>query len=98
MALEKRGLRRYVEFTLARSKRFQRIGPVSVSVWKIDPRRKTYDLSVIADNRRTERKHVGLYSPVRIASNEGGHPLEFVVNSIDRDGISGYLSEPKSTR
>ncbi len=98
VALEKRGLRRYVEFTLARSKRFQRVGPVSVGVWRIDSRRKAYDLSVITGTHRIERKHVALYSPVRIASSEYARPLEFVVNSIDRDGISGYISEPKSTR
>jgi len=98
VALEKRGVRRYVEFTLARTRHLQRVGPVSVGVWKIDTRRKIYDLSVIADSRRIERKHVALYSPVRIASSEFVRPIEFVVNSIDRDGISGYISEPKNTR
>lgn len=98
VALERRGVRRYVEFTLARSRRFQRVGPISVGVWRIDARHKVYDLCVLADNHRVDRKHVALYSPIRIASNEYTRPLEFVVNSIDRDGISGYISEPKLGR
>ncbi len=98
VALEKLGVRHYVEFALARSRRLQRVGPLFVAVWRIDPRRKVYDLSLISDSHRVERKHVGLYTPIRIASSDYARPIEFVVNSLDRDGISGYISEPKSPR
>lgn len=94
LALERHGARHYVEFTLARSRRLQRVGSVSIGIPRIDARRKLYDISVIADGHRTERKRVALYSPIWVSSNEFARPLQLVVNDIDRDGISGYLSEP----
>lgn len=94
LALEKKGARRYAEFTLARSRRLQRVGSLSVGVWRIDKKRKLYDVSLITDGHRVDRKRLGLYSPISISSSKFAQPLQFVVNSVDRAGISGYVSEP----
>ena len=96
--VEKHASRRYVEFTLARSRRFQQVGTASVGVWKIDSNHKLYDMSVVAQGHRVDRKRVGLNSPITIPSSASERPLQLVVNSIDRNGISGYLSEPQSSR
>lgn len=90
------GIRRYLDFTLTRSKRFQQVGPVLVGVWKIDAKHKLYDVSVMANGHRVDRKHVGLNSPVSIVSAEAGRPLQLVVSSITRGSISGHVSEPQA--
>ena len=97
MSPDKTVIRRFVPFTLARSRHFQQIGPLSVAVWKIDPRHKLFDIAVIADGRRISRKHVGLDTSIWIPTREFSHPLALVANSVDRDGISGYLSEPQTS-
>lgn len=95
LALEKHTSRRYVEFTISKSRHVQPVGPIDIGVLRTDQRRQTYDLRVVADGHRVERKHVPVYAPVYIQSNERSHPLEFVVNKVDWDGVSGYLSEPR---
>ena len=87
-----------MEFTLARSRRFQQVGPVWVGLWRIDAKHKLYDISIIANGHRVDRKHVSLNSPVSISDSDFARPLQLVVNAIDRDGISGYVSEPQSVR
>ncbi len=95
VSLEKRGLRHYVEFSLGKSRRLEPVGPVSVGIWRTDARHKTYDLAISAGGHRLQRKHIALYSAVLIATAEHSRPVQFVVNEIDRDGVSGYLSEPR---
>jgi len=97
-ALEKRGVWRYFDFSLPRSRRLQRVGPVSVVVWRIDAKHKLYDVVIITDGHRVDRKRVSLNSPVLVASSRFVRPLQFVVRSIDRNGISGYLTEPQAVR
>jgi hypothetical protein len=87
-----------VEFALARSKRFQQVGPVSVGVWRIDTKHKLCDVSVLADGHRVDRKHMSLNSPVVLSSSKFARPLQLVVSSIERGGISGYVSEPQATK
>jgi hypothetical protein len=98
LSLENRGTRRYVEFALARSKRFQQVGPLSVGVWRLDSKHKLCDISVLADGHRLDRKHVPLNSPVLVSSSRFARPLQLVVSSIARGGISGYVSEPQAAK
>jgi hypothetical protein len=97
VGLENRGTRHYIEFNLTRSKRFQRLGPLSVGVWRIDSKHRLYDVSFLADGHRIDRKHVSLDTAVSLSINQFGRPLQFVVNSLDRNRVSGYLSEPKAS-
>src|SRR5216683_1226083 len=49
--LRRRGDRYYYEFTLQRSKRAERVGPVQMSLNKTDPKRAKYTLTVVADDK-----------------------------------------------
>lgn len=97
-AVDKITERRYVDFTLARSRRLQEVGPIAVGVWKVDAKHKLYDVSLMANGRRVDRKRVGLNSPVSIASGEAGRPFQLVVSSIARNSISGYVTGPTAGR
>jgi uncharacterized coiled-coil protein SlyX len=93
--LQKRGERKYYEFQLPKSKEFQHVGPLSISVRKVDFKRKYYDLQVMVDDRQIEKKHVNLYEPLMLTLADRRQPIELVVNGIDKSEVKGYVSEPK---
>jgi uncharacterized coiled-coil protein SlyX len=95
VTLEKRGERSYFEFDLAKTKQFQRIGPITLSLRKADTKHKNYDLAMIVDDNELSKKKVNLYEPVWIHMEDGGQPVQIVVNHIDKDSVHGYVSAPK---
>ncbi len=95
VALEKRGERNYIEFQLDKSKEFQRVGPISLSLRKVDFKKKYYDLVMMVDDFQLQKKNVNLFEPVWITLSDRPQPVELVVNEIHKDLIKGYISEPK---
>ncbi len=95
VALEKRGERSYYEFDLAKSKQFQRVGPLSISLRKADTKHKSYDLAMIVDDNQLAKKQVNLYEPISIHTENGSQPLMVVVNRIEKNLVHGYISAPK---
>jgi hypothetical protein len=93
--LEKRGERSYTEFDLMRSKQFQRIGPLTLSLRKADTKHKSYDLALIVDDNELSKKKVNLYEPIWIHTENGGQPIQVVVNRIEKNLVHGYVSSPK---
>src|SRR6266849_7173585 len=49
--LRRRGDRNYYEFTVQKSKNAQRVGPVQLSLVKTDPKKSTYSITVVADDK-----------------------------------------------
>jgi septal ring factor EnvC (AmiA/AmiB activator) len=95
VALEKRGERSYFEFQLDKSKNFQRVGPISLSLRKVNYKHKSYNLSLMVDDFKLDKKNVNLYEPVWITLTDRPQPVELVVNKVSKDQVTGYLSEPK---
>lgn len=95
VTLQKRGERNYFEFDLTKSKQFQRFGPLTLSLRRTDAKHKNYDLSMVVDDNRLDKKHVNLYEPIWIHSETGGQPVQIVVNKIGRNTAHGYISAPK---
>jgi len=95
VALEKRGEKNYVEFQLDKTKNFQRVGPISLSLRKVDFKKKHYDLNMMVDDFQLQKKNVNLFEPVWITLSDRPQPVELVVNEIHKDEIKGYISEPK---
>lgn len=95
VALEKRGERSYFEFELSKSKQFQRIGPLTLSLRKSDTKHKSYDLAMIVDDNQLQKKKVNLYEPIWIHTENDAQPVQIVVNRIDKDLVHGYISAPK---
>jgi outer membrane murein-binding lipoprotein Lpp len=95
IALQKRGERNYYEFHLSKSKEFQRVGPVSLSLRKVNAKRKSYDLAMFIDDNQLQKKSVNLYEPIWINIEDRPQPVQLVVNQIGKDQIQGYISEPK---
>lgn len=95
VALERRGERSYFEFDLSKSKQYQRVGPLTLSLRKADAKHKNYDLAMIVDDNELNKKKVNLYEPIWIHTENGGQPLQVVVNRIDKNLVHGYVSAPK---
>jgi hypothetical protein len=97
VALEKKGERNYYEFDLVKSKQFEQVGPLSLSLRKTNTKHRHYDVAMVVDDRQLSKKQVNLYEPLLIYPADSHQPLEIVVNRITRDGVHGYLSAPKYT-
>jgi len=97
LALERQGTRTYTEFSLTKSKRFQMIGPVAVQLRKVDTKHGYYDLKLTVNGRQLEKKHVNLYEPIWITTNEYERPSQLVVNTMSKNQVWGYWSAPKLT-
>ncbi len=95
VALQKRGERNYYEFHLTKSKEFQRVGPLSLSLRKVNTKRKSYDLAMFVDDNQMQKKSVNLYEPIWVNLEDRPQPVQLVVNQITKDQIQGYISEPK---
>jgi hypothetical protein len=95
VALAKRGERSYFEFDLSKSKQFQRVGPLTLSLRKADTKHKSYDLQMIVDDNQLTKKHVNLYEPIWIHTENESQPVQVVVNRIDKNEVHGYVSAPK---
>jgi parvulin-like peptidyl-prolyl isomerase len=93
--LEKKGERSYYEFDLDKSGQFQRKGPVSVRLRKANTKHEYADLEIEVDDFKVSKKHVNIYEPVVFYSPDRKLPVELVINSITKNHIHGYVSEPK---
>src|SRR5713101_4564232 len=95
VALSKRGERSYFEFDLAKSKQFQRVGPLTLSLRKADTKHKSYNLEMIVDDNKLSKKNVNLYEPIWIHTENESQPVQVVVNRVGKDVVHGYVSAPK---
>ena len=95
LALERRGERAYFEFNLTKSKEFQRVGPLSLSLRKTDRKHERYNLEVLVGDNRITKNDLSLYEPAFFYPGGSDRPLELVINNIGKDEVQGYLSAPK---
>ena len=95
VALSKRGERSYFEFDLTKSKQFQRVGPLTLSLRKADTKHKSYDLEMVVDDNKLTKKKVNLYEPIWIHTENDSQPVQVVVNRVEKNLVHGYVSAPK---
>ena len=73
----------------------QKVGPVSLALRKADTKHKRYNLDLIVDDMKLEKKNVSLYEPVFLTLSDRPQPMEVVVNQISKNEVRGYVSQPK---
>ncbi len=95
VALQKRGERNYFEFDLNKSKQFQRVGPLSLSLRRVNLKHKYFDLTLTVDDQQLEKKHVNLYEPLLFTVADRPQPIEVVVNQLKDNEAIGYVSDAK---
>ena len=74
---------------------FQRQGPIGIRLRKANTKHEFADLELLVDDFKVSKKHVNIYEPVVSYSADRKMPLELVINSISKNHIHGYVSEPK---
>jgi predicted nucleic acid-binding Zn-ribbon protein len=95
--LKRRGDRNYYEFKIAKSKTPQKVGPVQMTLNKVDQKKNKYTMTVFVDDRSIEKKDKTAGEPVQFYLKGASRmaPYEIVVFDVGRNDINGYLSTPK---
>lgn len=94
--LRHRGDRNYYEFTLQKGQQPTLLSTVKLQLKKADQKHSRYTLNVSADDRIIEKKDKNLDEPVQFYTGKDPTLYELVVNSIEKNKVSGYLSTPKT--
>ena len=94
--LKHKGDRNYIEFTLQKGAKPTLLSTVKLQLKKADEKHSKYTLNVSADDRNIEKKDKGLDEPVQFYTGKDPVLYELVVNVIEKNKVSGYLSTPKN--
>jgi len=94
--LRRMGERDYVEFNVQGKNKPQKIGNLTVELRSVDTKKNKYTVALTVDDVRTEKKDRTVNEPVVFYPRGSHQANEFVVNSISKDKISGYVSMPKN--
>lgn len=94
-ALRDLGERNYFEFDLSKGQLTKKVGDITISLKKADPKRNRYSVEILADDKRVEKKDKTINEPVQLYVSENRQPYEVVVNQIKKDEVVGYLATPK---
>ena len=94
--LKHKGDRNYLEFTLQKGAKPTLLSTIKLQLKKADEKHSKYTLNVSADDRNIEKKDKGLDEPVQFYTGKDPVLYELVVNVIEKNKVSGYLSMPKN--
>jgi septal ring factor EnvC (AmiA/AmiB activator) len=93
--LKHKGDRNYFEFSLQKGAQPTLLSTIKLQLKKVDNKRGKYTLNVSADDRNIEKKDKNLDEPVQFYTGKTPVLFEIVVNNMDKNKVSGYLSTPK---
>jgi hypothetical protein len=94
-ALRDLGERNYFEFDLEKGAMTKKVGNVTLTLKKADPKRNRYTIAVLADDKLVEKRDKTINEPVQLYTASSKQPYEIVVNQVKKDGVVGYLATPK---
>jgi chromosome segregation ATPase len=94
-ALRDLGERNYFEFSLGKGEMSKKVGNVTLTLKKADPKRNRYTMAVVSDDKVVEKKDKTINEPVQLYTAASKQPYEIVVNQVKKDGVVGYLATPK---
>jgi DNA repair exonuclease SbcCD ATPase subunit len=94
--LKHKGDRNYYEFSLQKGAQPTLLSTIKVQLKKVDEKHSKYTLNVSADDRNIEKKDKNLDEPVQFYTGKDPVLFEIVVNNIEKNKVSGYLSTPKN--
>jgi len=88
--------RNIYEFKLGKAKLPQHVGPIQLMLRKINTKRQTFTIDILADDRSAERKDKTVEEPIQFYTRGSRTLEEIVVYEVQKNSISGYLSTPKA--
>jgi chromosome segregation ATPase len=93
--LRRLGERDYYEFTIDKKNNREKVGNLMVELRGTNSKKSQYTVTIFVDDQRHEKKALTANEPLYFFENGARAPLEFVVNQVGKDKITGYLSVPK---
>jgi hypothetical protein len=94
--LRRLGDRDYYEFTIDKKNQREKVGDMMVELRGVNAKKNLYTVAMYVDDSRYEKKNRSANEPIYFFTHGSRAPLEFVVNQIGKDKITGYLSVPKT--
>jgi hypothetical protein len=94
--LKRKGDRNYYEFSLAKGANPSPVGTISLQLKKTDAKKSKFNLMVLADDKTIEKKDKTVNEPLQFYTGRDRMLYEVVVNTVDKNKITGYLATPKS--
>jgi chromosome segregation ATPase len=96
--LRRLGERDYIEFLIEGKNKDQKVGNIIVQLRSTNPSKNQFTVALVVDDKRTENKSRNINQPIFFTTHGSKQPLEFVVNQVEKDKITGYISIPKSVQ
>jgi hypothetical protein len=93
--LRRLGERDYYEFSIDKKNNREKVGNLMVELHGTNIKKSQYTVTIFVDDQRHEKKALSANEPLYFFENGARSPLEFVVNQVGKDKITGYLSVPK---
>lgn len=94
--LRRMGERDYVEFSVSGRNKPQKVGNVTVELKGVNLKKNQFDVALTVDDVRTEKGKRTVNEPIVFYPHGSRQADEFVVNTVGKDKITGYVSTPKS--
>jgi hypothetical protein len=93
--LRRMGQRDYFEFTIQKKSGPQRIGGIQVQLKDTNTKKNQFSINVLADDKNFEKKNRSVNEPIFFYTGGSRAALELVINKVNKNSASGYLSIPK---
>lgn len=89
------GERDSTEFTIAERNKPQTVGGVTIELKKTNPKKNQFNLVLVVDDKRTEMRNRTVDEPIFIYTHHSQQPLEIVIDQVEKNKVTGYVSVPK---
>jgi hypothetical protein len=94
--LRRLGERDFYEFTIDKKDTREKVGDLMVELRNVNQKKNLYTVAIYVDDGRYEKKNRSANEPIYFFTHGSRAPVEFTVNQIAKDKITGYLSVPKT--
>jgi multidrug efflux pump subunit AcrA (membrane-fusion protein) len=92
--LRKLGLRNYYEFTLSKNEE-QNVASVGLLLKKTSVKNHRFNLDLLTNDMQIPKTNRTIDEPIFFSTGGSKTFLELVVNKVDKNQVSGYISTPK---
>jgi septation ring formation regulator EzrA len=87
--------RDYIEFTVAGKNQAQKVGNVTVELRNTNPKKNQFSVTLLVGDQTMEKRNRQTNEPIFFYMRGTRQPLELVINQVEKDKATGYLSIPK---
>jgi hypothetical protein len=94
--LRRLGERDYYEFTIDKKNQREKVGDLMVELRSANPKKNLFTVAIYVDDARYEKRNRSANEPIYFFTHGSRAPVEFTVNQVGKDKITGYLSVPKT--